>query len=230
MKKKLLIISTSLALCFLVVAVVAFFLMKSADTVDMKKGQEEEYDVSQIVDKIKFLKLNTYEEIEKYADEYPVYIQTSESALLFAIGELYIEDAPVELIYQLNEDGTLKRFDGKYSYKLAKSSADEVERIIGYFNSVIAKHFSVEMFGHVFYDESGAPISSIDEQIYSDMLEGKAKYGLSAIDESNTYWYITITAKDKKTLVFEFFRCFDLSMYNDDAPNIDLRAEDESGE
>lgn len=229
MKKKFLTISIILTVFFLLVAIVFFFLMKNSEETDTASNPDE-YDVSQVVDKINFLKLNTYDELKAYADEFPIYIQPSDDKTLFAIGELYIEESPVQLFYKLNEDGSMKRFDGYYSLKLEDASADKVDYVIKCFNNVLSTFFIVEQFGHAFYGEDGAPILYFDEQIYADMLEGKATYGLSVIDKDETYWYITAEVRDKEYVDFEFFRCFDLSTYNDNSPYLDLRITDETGE
>lgn len=229
MKKKILIISIILTLFFMIVATVFFFLMKNTEPSNSKSNPDE-YDTSQVVEELDFLKLNTYDEIKQYADEYPIYIQSSDDNTMFGIGELYIEDRPVTLFYQLNENGSINRFDGSYSYELKETFAEDVSYTIKCFNNIISDFFLVENFGHAFYGENGAPITSFNEKIYDEVLEGKATYGLSIIDESNTYWYVTATVVDKKCMNFEFFRCFDLSTYNDDSPNLDLRIKDETGE
>lgn len=229
MKKNILKISMLLFMVFLLVAIVFFFLMRNSDP-NNQKTDPEEYDVRQVVEKIKFLRLNSYDEIKAYADEYPIYIQTSDDDSLFAIGELYIEDSPVTLFYKLNADKSIDRFDGKYIYTLEKESKDAVWDVISYFNHVIVEYFGTEYFDHSIYDEDGAPIDVYDENSYELMFNGKAKYSLSVIDESNTYWHISTVVKEKKQIEFEFFRCFDLSVYNDDSPNIDLRELEETGE
>lgn len=229
MKKKILIISIILTLFFLIVATVFFFLMKNSESSNSRSNPDE-YDTSQVVEKIDFLKLNTYDEIKQYADEYPIYIQSSDDNTMFGIGELYIEESPVNLFYQLNENGSMHRYDGSYSYELKETSAEDVTYVIKCFNNIISDFFLVENFGHVFYGEDGAPITTFDEQIYVEFFEGKVTYGLSIIDESNTYWYVTAMVTDKEYINFEFFRCFDLSTYSDDSPNLDLRIKDETGE
>ena len=229
MKKNILKISIILFVVFLLVAIIFFFLMRNSDP-NNQEIDPEEYDVSQVVDKVEFLKLNSYDEIKAYADEYPIYIQASDDDLLFAIGELYVEDAPVTLFYKLNDDKSINRFDGKYTYMLEQKSNDEVWDIVSYFNHVVVEYFDTEHFEHSIYDEEGAPVDAYDENSYELMLNGKAKYNLSILDESNTYWNISAVVTDKKQIEFEFFRCFDSSVYDDDSPNIDLRELEETGE
>lgn len=221
-------ITSILFVVFLVVAILFFFLMKNSEA-NKEKNDPAEYDASQIIGKIDFLKLNTYDEIKKYADE-NLYIRESSDETLFAIGELYIEEFPVELFYSLNEDNSISRFDGYYSYELKDSTSDAVWDVIAYFDHVIVEYFNVEYFEHSIFDENGVPIDAYDENSYELMLNGKAKYNLSIIDESNTYWNISAVVTDKEQIEFEFFRCFDLSVYNDDSPNIDLRELEETGE
>ena len=240
MKKKLLKISIVLAILFLIIAVVFFFLMKNTtpETPGAEGGEgdgftqvePEVYDASHIVKEIKFLKLNTYDEIKKYADENPVYIQTSDDATVFAIGELYIEDRPVSLFYKLNADNSIKRFDGSYSYEMSDPSASEISRVLSHLDCVVAGCFDYEEFDHSVFGEDGMNINIYDEASYELMLDGKAKYNLSVIDEHNTYWNISAVVIDHKQIKIEFFRCFDLSVYDDDTPNIDLRIEEEGGE
>ena len=97
-----------------------------------------------LVKLLRILNLNTYDELKKYADEYPIYIQTSDDKTLFAIGELYIEDAPVKVFYKLNEDGTLNRFDGVYSFDLSLKSVGNVNKFIGALNNVISEKSLIE--------------------------------------------------------------------------------------
>lgn len=228
MKKKILFASIILFVVFLIITILFFFLVKNSEA-NKEKNDPAEYDVSQIIGKIDFLKLNTYDEIKKYADE-NLYIRESSDETLFAIGELYIEESPVELFYSLNEDNSISRFDGYYSYELKDSSSDALWDVIAYFDHVIVEYFNVEYFEHSIFDENGAPIDAYDENSCELMLNGKAKYNLSIIDESNTYWNISVVVTDKKQIEFEFFRCFDLSVYDDDSPNIDLRVKEETGE
>lgn len=228
MKKKMLFASVTLFFIFLIVAILFFFLMKNSE-VNKEKNDPAEYDASQIIEKIDFLKLNTYDEIKKYTDENH-YIRETSDATIFAIGELYIEESPVELFYSLNEDNSLNRFDGYYTYELKDSSSDAVWDVIAYFDHVIVEYFNVEYFEHSIFNENGAPIDTYDDNSYELMLNGKAKYNLSIIDESNTYWNISAVVTDKKQIEFEFFRCFDLSVYGDDSPNIDMRELEETGE
>ena len=228
MKKKILTISIILTIIFLIVAVVFFFLMK-----DSKPENEDDgyvYDTSVVIDEIKFLKLNDYDEIKKYADEYPIYIQESDDPSIFAVGELYIKESPVTLIYNINSDGSINRFDGSYSMELSDKSASGLQHTFGLFDAIVSDYFYVERFEHDIYDENGAPIASNSVESYELMLVGKATYGLSIIDEDGAYWYIKASVKEKNQINFEFFRCFDLSVYNDDSPNIDMRELEETGE
>lgn len=236
MKKRVLKISIILTMFFLLVCIVFFFLMKNTEKSNMNENPVNntedslEYDVSQTVENIKFLKLNTYDELKKYADEYPIYIQTSDDKTLFAIGELYIEDAPVKVFYKLNDDGTLNRFDGVYSFDLSSKSVGNVNKFIGALNNVISELFEVDKFSHSVYDETGVPLQYFDDQIYTKIHEGTATYALSIIDKDSTYWCITAKTINKEQINLEFFRCFDLDVYNDDSPNIDLRSDNETGE
>ena len=229
MKKKILLLSSILFVVFLIIAIVSFVLMNNAKHNETNVDPEI-YDNGELVESINFLKFTTYEELKQYADNNPLYIQASENSDFFAIGEFYIKEAPVKLIYKLNSDRTLNRFDGKVSIKIDKESKDEVWDIVSEFNRVVVDYFGVETFEHAIFDEKGAPIDAYEENSYELMLNGKAKYNLTIIDESNTYWKISAVVTDKKKIEFEFFRCFDLSVYNDDSPNIDLRELEETGE
>ena len=228
MKRKILTISIILTIILLIMAVVCYFLIKDSDPLNEDEGYV--YDTSLIIDDIKFLKLNDYDAIKQYADEYPIYIQESDDPTIFAIGELYIKDNQVTIIYTLNLDGSINRFDGSYSMDLSDKSSSELQNTIGLFDSVVSDYFYVDRFEHNIYDGNGAPIDSNSEESYELMLNGKATYGLSVFDEDDTYWYITASVEDKKQINFEFFRCFDLSVYNDDSPNIDMREIEETGE
>lgn len=229
MKKKLLIFSTIAFFVFLIVATIFFFLMKNAEP-DNSGEDPADYNVGHIVEKIEFLNFITYDEIKQYADDYPIYIQTSSDENMFAIGELYVEDNPVTLFYQLNDDKTINRFDGKYSIELKKSDKEHVWDLVSTFNRIIVENFIVGNFDHDLFDQDGSPIDAYSEESYELMLNGKAKYNLSIIDRNETYWNISAMVVDKKYVEFEFFRCFDLSVYNDDSPNIDLRVPEETGE
>lgn len=228
MKKKILTISIILTIIFLIVAVVFYFLMKDSKPVNEDDGYV--YDTSIIIDDIKFLKFNNYDAIKQYAEEYPIYIQESDDPTIFSIGELYIKENPVTLIYNLNSDGSINRFDGSYSMELSDKSASGLQHTLGLFDAIISDYFYVERFEHDIYDENGAPIDPNSEESYELMLNGKATYGLSVIDEDNTYWYITASVMENKKISFNFFRCFDLSIYNDDSPNINMRELEETGE
>ena len=231
MKKKILIITSVICLISLVVATVFFFLMKGEENSGNENSSldAEEYDLVPIVESIEFLKLNSCDEVKKYAKENH-YIRKTSDESLFAIGELYIKDFPVDLFYSLNKDNTLNRFDGNYSLKLEASTADEVSYIVSNFNTVVAMLFGVDDFTSDFYDENGMPLNDFSEEIYQKMLEGKVKLGLSVIDESNTYWRSSVKVTNKEYVNFEFFRCFDSSVYNDASPNIDLRVKEKTGE
>lgn len=228
MKKKILTISIILTIIFLIVAVVFFFLMKESEPINEEDGYV--YDTSIVIDNIKFLKFNDYDAIKQYANDYPIYIQTSDEQTIFSIGELYIKENPVTLIYKLNSDGSINRFDGSYSMKLDDKSASALQRFFGLFDAIVSDYFYVERFEHDIYDENGAPIDSNSEESYELMLSGRATYGLSVMDEDGTYWYIAASVADKEQINFEFLRCFDLSVYNDDSPNIDMREFEETGE
>lgn len=235
MKKKILIITSVLFVISLIVAVVFFFLMKGAQPDDQNNDTEqtetEEYNVSHIVEKLKFLKFNTYDKIKEYADEYPVYIQTSDDDdTLFAIGELYIEDSPVTLFYSLNEDGSLKHFNGSCLMELSDKTPLGLQKFFGLVTIVVSDYFYVERFDHDIYDENSMPIDPDAEESYELMFDGKATFGISVIDEHNTYWYISASVTDEKQINFEFFRSFDTSAYSEDQPNIDLRITEETGE
>lgn len=229
MKKKLLIISTIAIFVILIVATIFFFLSKNAKTNNANENTED-YNVGHIVEKIEFLNFITYDEIKQYAENYPIYIQTSSDKNMFAIGELYIEDNPVTLFYQLNDDNTINRFDGKYSIELEKSDKDHVWNLVSLFNRIVVEHFIVGTFEYDMFDQDGAPIDAYAEESYELMLNGKARYNLSIIDRNETYWNISAVVVDKKYVEFDFFRCFDLSTYNDNSPNIDLRVSEEIGE
>lgn len=228
MKKTILTISIILTIFFLIVAGVFFFLMKESEPIDEEDGYI--YDTSIVIDSIKFLKFSDYDSIKQYADDYPIYIQESDEQTVFSIGELFINDRPVTLIYKLNSDGSINRFDGAYSMKLDDKSALGLQQTFGLFDAIVSDYFYVERFEHDIYGENGALIDSNSEESYDLMLNGKATYGLSVVDEDSTYWYITASVTDGKQINFDFLRCFDLNVYNDDSPNIDLRPVVETGE
>lgn len=233
MKKKMLKFSVILTIVLFAITTVFFFLMKNADKGVNSEVQtdtkvvSEEYDVSQIVEKIEFLKLNTYDEIKKYDENSQIYIQTSDDKTLFAIGELYVEDIPVKVFYRLNSDGSINRIDGSYSLKISSKSAAEVQEKFLIFNDLFSEFFGVTTFNHDFYDENGGKIYSFDDHIYEDLLNGEVYYGLSVIDKENTYWYISADITNQEQINLEFLRCFDLREYNDYSPDIDLRTSEE---
>lgn len=227
MKKNILTISIILATIFSLVSVIFFFLMKNSEPNDSVSESVEEgefrYDTSIVIDKIKFLKFNDYDAIKQYADDYPIFIQESNEKTIFSVGELYIKEKPAKLIYKLNSDGSINRFDGSYSMELADKSVTGLQDTFWLFSAIVCDYFYVEQFEHDFYDENGAPIYTDSEESYELMFNGKATYGLSVIDLDGTYWYITASVSDKKQIDFEFLRCFDLTVYNDYSPNIDMR-------
>lgn len=229
MKRKILRVTSALCVVFLIIAVVFFFLMKSAEPKNNTEEEWEGYDVSHIIENIGFLKFNTYDEIEKYAEEYPIYIQASDDNTLFGIGELYIEEVPVKLFYSLNEDGSLFRFDGYYTSELEKSDVNSVWNKLGYLDYLLLEYFDVEYFDRSIYDENGMPIDPNTDESVELLFEGKAKYSVTVVDEQGTYWSICALVTDKKQMDIEFFRCFDSELYDDSSLNIDLRVEDESG-
>ncbi|MBQ2943214.1 MAG: hypothetical protein IJD93_00745 [Ruminococcus sp.] len=225
MKKKILIIS-SVALLILI-CVLLFFLIKGNPFIKVYE-EPEEYDVSHIVEDIEFMKISTYDDLKSYADEYPIYIQTSDDDTIFGVGELYIEEVPVRLIYSLNEDGSINRFDGEYSVKLEKSSTENVQNIVSTFECIIQQFFALDYFEHSIYDENGMKTDSYGEDVFEKLLQGKSSYSLTVVDYEGTYWSVTAVVEDKKTMKFDFFRCFDLSLYGDDDPDVDLRVVAES--
>lgn len=229
MKKKILIVVSIMFVFFLIIAIVLPFFLRNKASNNQDVTQDE-YDVGQVVEEIQFLTFNTYDEIEAHFEKKSIHFQVSDNKLLVIMDELYIKDTPTTIFCSLNDDKSIKRFDGKCSYTLETSSADAVWDTLSYLNYVIVKYFDVEYFEHSLYDEQGAPIDANDENSYELMLNGKGKYNLSIIDESNTYWNISAVVTDKKQIEFDFFRCFDLSTYNDNSPNIDLRVSEEIGE
>ena len=229
MKKKLFKISIVLTVVFFLVAVAAFFLMNNAAPAE-PETEEDPYDVSEIVESIEFLKLNTAKEVKAYAEENPIYIQTSDDETLFGIGELYVEESPVTIFYSLNKDKSIKRIDGYYSLPLSDKSAEGVSEYVSFLNRIAIDYFGVTYFDHSMFDEQGAPMVNYDETAYEQMLQGKASYGLSIIDGEGTYWYISASITDGEKLDVEFFRNFDLSIYKHLTPNIDLRTNNETGE
>ncbi len=225
MKKKILIVF-GIAILILI-CVLLFFLFKSNLVVENYEEQEG-YDVSHIVEDIEFMKLDTYDELKTYADEYPIYIQTSDDDTIFGVGELYIEESPVRLIYSLNEDGSINRFDGEYSVKLKKSSGERVQTVVAAFECIVQQFFGLDYFEHSIYDENGMKIDSHDSDVYENLLQGKAAYSLSVVDYDGTYWYARAVVEDEKTFKFNFFRCFDMSEYDYSSPDVDLRVIAES--
>lgn len=228
MKKKVFWICLSLFIIFLIIAIVFFFLMKNADPGNLAEEQAE-YDYSQIVEEIEFLKLSTYQKFTDYTKENPLFIRNSDNKLFFGVGELYIEGNSLNLYYTLNEDGSFKRIDGIYSYDLKKNPEQTVENLVWMFDCVVAEMFSVDAFQHNLYDETRMPLELSDAS-YQLLDQGKAMYALSIIDEHNTYWHVTAKLNEEKQVDFEFSRCFDLSIYNNVIPDIDLRTHGESEE
>ena len=57
--------------------------------------EETGYDSSKVVETLKFLRLNTFEELKLYSDQHPVYLQTSDDENFFSLGEVYVEEKPV---------------------------------------------------------------------------------------------------------------------------------------
>lgn len=227
MKKRFLTFTIILIVIFLIVASAIFFIRKYKCN---DEKIEHIYDTSTVIDKISFLKFNEYDAIKKYADNSSICIGKSNYETFFSIDELYINENPVMLVYMLNSDGTLNRFDGSYSLKTKDKSVVELEEFFWHFDTIIENYFNVEMFEHCIYNEDGAQIDSNAYESYKLLLNGKARYGLSVIDKANTYWYIDASVSNKEQIDFNFFRCFDLSFYNDDSPNIDLRELEEIGE
>lgn len=232
MKKKVFTVSVILFLVFLIIATIFFFLMKNAQPSNTGESQQEMtevYDVTPVAKSLEFLKLNSYEEIEKYAEESPIYIQKSDDVTLFGIGELYIDESPVKVIYSLNEDGSLFRFDGYYTATLNNAESDELWEKLICIDELLMEYFQVGHFDHSVFLEDGMSAEYTDKDLDEELINGKAKYVVSVIDENNTYWHISAVVTEKKQLDIEFFRCFDENFYSDDSPNIDLRVETESG-
>lgn len=222
MKKKVLVMCIAIFVILLIVATVFFFLMKHTQVTN--KGSELEQSITeQIVEKIDFLKLNSFEEVKSYAEESPIYIQESDDKNFYSIGELYINDSPIRVFYSLNEGGTIKRFDGMYSLTFDELTVVDIDNTLYNFSCVISQFFDIENFNFNAYDEKGMAIDAYSTDIYNQLLNQKAKYELTVIDQSNTYWNVSIVATDSKQIDFKFFRCFDLGVYNDDEINIDLR-------
>lgn len=229
MKKKLLILLSVLFVVFLIVAVVFFFLMKNSEP-EYEEKEDTTINVEHIAEQIEFLKLNSFDEIKEYSNDAQFYIRESSDELFFGLGELYVDDIPIDVIYRLNDDGTIQRFDGYFSVELKKSNTDELSTLILYFNHIVMDIFGIEYLEHSIYDADGSSMDVYSDGVYEKMLQGNAKYTLSVIDANNTYWRVSAVISDEKTVNFEFFRCFDLDTYNDDSPNIDLRADPEFGE
>ncbi len=225
MKRKLLTFSTTAFILCLIVATIFFFLMKNADE-NNSENKIEEYNAGESVEKLEFLKLNTFDEVKKYADESPIHIQNTDDKNLFGIGELYVEDFPVRAFYSLNDDGTISRIDGTCFITKDSLSEEHVGKAIQCVNSIVSGFFNIENVLFSAYDENGAEIDNYTDQTYEQLINGKAKYRLTAIDESNTYWSILIKVTDNKQIEIEFFRCFDLNVYSDDSPNLDLRSQE----
>lgn len=229
--KKVLIICLSLFFVFLIIATVSFSLMKENAPIGGSTSSSSDFDASRFAEEnLKLLTLNSYDDIKRYADEYPVYIQQSNDEKLFAIGEFYVKEEQVALFYRLNEDGTLNRFDGKYTYKLTSSEYEEVWNIVSLFDDIVSELLSVEHFMHSMYGENGAAIDPYDEFSYKLMLEGKSAYGLTVIDDKGTYWCTNAKVTNGAQIDFEFFRCFDSTVYDDASPNIDMREQEEAEE
>ena len=225
MKKRILTISIILTVIFLIIATVFFFLTKNAGE-NNSENQVEEYNASESVEKLEFLKLNSFNEVKKYADESPIHILNSDDKNLFGIGELYIEDFPVTLFYSLNDDGTISRIDGTCFITKDNLSEEYVGGALHRVNRIVSGFFNIENVFFTAYDENGAEMENYTVQTYEQLINGKARYRLTVIDESNTYWSILIKVTDKKQIEIEFFRCFDLSVYSDDSPNLDLRSQE----
>ncbi len=239
MKKKIFIISLSLFIVLLAATAVFFMLMKGSEsgegedsgegvtTGEIETGGESgEYaldiDVESVVNTISFFKLNTTDELVAYIAEGNVCTQPSSASTLFGVGELYINDSPTDLYYSLNDDGSLLRFDGYCSYTLTEVSEGSVKAALHVLDSVAARLFglSTNDFEHSIYNEIGAPIYG-SENAYTLFAESKASYGLSVFDEYGTYWYMRARLSEN-VLNVEFFRCYDVDMYSDNSPNIDL--------
>ena len=163
--KKIIII---VLLCLVIVLVtLGFIFSKMANNAEVDNTasyDEASYDVTEVVESLKFLKFNTYEEIKAYAEDYPVYIQTSDDDTVFGIGELYIEGNPVELFYTMNEDGSLYRFDGYYSIEIDKSVLNDVWNKISYTDNILLSLFNVQHFNHSIYDEQGLSIDGYTDE------------------------------------------------------------------
>lgn len=228
MKKKLLIISIALVLLLLIGALVFYFVTKDKNSEPISdEGYESA--IENTVNQLEFLKLDSFDEVKEKAYENQIYIQNSDDPTFFAIGELDIQDNPVSLYYKLNEDGSINRFDGSFSLKLDNATADGVEYEIWDFNQILVGLFDFYDFKHCIYSSDSSLLSN-DEEAYNKLLNGEAEYRVTIIDKSNTYWCFSAKVTEKKQLDFEFFRCFDLSVYNDESPDIDLRVAQEIGE
>ena len=234
MKKILLIIVCAIIVAALGMA--AFLLLRPKHEQDAQPPSDSEKtyadvgDVNEIYETIKFLRFSSLVELKEFSEDHNVFIQTSDDPKLFGIGEIYVDQAPVVLFYRMKDDESFDRFDGSCSISLKDKTAAEVAYIIRTLNDLVCKLFYTDKIEHSMYDEAGIPMYSFDESVYLRMLEGKATYGLTLIDEKNTYWYATAKVTDGKQIDFSFFRCFDSERYKDSFIDVDLRYSHVSGE
>ncbi len=237
---KLLKIFIVLFLLFSIVSALAFLLMKKS-----KENNETSVESSEVVsntseieqgdyteehknaaEKLKFLKLDDFDAVRKYADESEIYIMNSDSEITFGIGELYIKEIPVFITYMLNDESSINLLSGTFSVELNNNDLESLRDIIYYIDRVIFYLFGEVEFEHSIFSSSGYLIDCYSDESYTELLNGEATYHVSVIDEKETYWKIKGSVTEQKNVVFSFLRSYDFRKYEDNSPNMDLRKED----
>lgn len=227
MKKKVIIVAVIAVVLVAVVVAVAIFSGDSSET-EMKhsgevfyhipEGSEEGPDLS----KIGVFKVDSISELEAFADENLLVLQSSDDPTVFAMGGIDVLGQSVEIFIQTNEDGSFLRVDGNCSVEMSdKKSLDELKMHISTLEYVISQIFGVDAVEYSVYDRDGAEIISDSENLVEKVLKEKAILGVSVVDKDGSYWDCKAFL-EKDNIMIEFFHSYQKDLYEFESADIVL--------
>ncbi len=158
-------------------------------------------DVPEALDTTHFelLRSSTLKGTKEYAEKNKLSISISDDGKIAILEDVSMANNNFQLLFYIGDTDVLHRVDGSCIITLEKNNTEELEKKLGAVSTAIGEFFKLEHTPYfAFYDLEGAMLDSSVENPISELLNGKAKISISAVDKDSTYWNLSIVKDGDK--------------------------------
>lgn len=218
MKKSINFLWIIIIVIFIIVgSLLATFLIPRDKPVEVPEYALSEYDTKYF----EVFRFDRFSQLNSYCTENKMPLQIWEEERIYRLANVPINGKYVTLIFETDDGENFKRINGKS--EVFVNSKEEIFFTLESVKSLIADFFGLESIEsyHV-YNNDGGELNINKQETIDSIAEGKGVFCVSAIDDRDKYWNLTLKYAEEGKLAIEFFCSFDKSIYVNGSEDIVL--------